>query len=231
MATVERSKQTLVQRGLRRPNWLCRNVEQNVCLCRDASGSMNGKKAADASAASLDLVNELAQPTNKDGFNVAVIGFASSSRIVHEFQKAASLDGHVKPLKLDSGGGSTNITASLDDALKLIENRQKQIDDEISYLRPVVILFTDGRHNQGPEPLKIATRLKQKADVVTVAFGADADVTLLGKLATTPQHCYRCANGRELRAFLAAVGATMTATMAAGSAATKALTMIDSARG
>ena len=40
---------TIVQSGLRRPNWICRNVQQNVVLVRDRSGSMLGQKAKDAS--------------------------------------------------------------------------------------------------------------------------------------------------------------------------------------
>jgi uncharacterized protein YegL len=96
----------------------------------------------------------------------------------------------------------------------------------VQYLRPVVLIFTDGCHNTGPGPKDVADRLKQKADFVTVAFGSDADEALLRSLASTPQHFYRCANGRELRQFLAAVGATMTATMAAKTNATQALTQI-----
>jgi hypothetical protein len=90
----------------------------------------------------------------------------------------------------------------------------------------VTIFFSDGQHNTGPGPKDVADQLKLKADLVTVAFGSDADEALLRSLASTPQHFYRCANGRELRQFLAAVGATMTATMAAGTNATRALTQI-----
>jgi uncharacterized protein YegL len=225
-------KTTIVRSGLRRPNWICWNARQIVVLVRDKSGSMSGQKAQDASAASLDLVAELAQPVNKDGFLVGVVDFASRSQIVHDLARATELDGRVTPLSVGGGllslfgGGSTNITVGLEDAKGLLDKAERVGAEGVQYLRPVAILFSDGCHNTGPGPKDVADRLKQEADLVTVAFGSDADEALLRSLASSHQHFYRCANGRELRSFLAAVGATMTATMAAGTNATQALTTI-----
>jgi len=217
---------TIVRSGLRRPNWICRNVKQNMILVRDQSGSMRGQKAKDASAASLDLVAELAEGTNKDGFNVAVVDFSSGSKIVHNIEKATVLNGKVASLSVGLFEGSTNITAGLEDAVSILETAERHNQEGVAYLRPVVIIFTDGCHNEGPDPHAVANRLKGIADLVTVAFGSDADEALMRSLASTPQHFHRCSTGRELRTFLAAVGATMTATMAAGANATPALTMI-----
>jgi uncharacterized protein YegL len=221
---------SIIQSGLKRPNWICRNVRQNVVLVRDRSGSMGGQKAQDASAASLDLVAELAQPSNKDGFAVGVVDFAATSQLVHDLTKATELNGKVAPLSVGSGllglFGGTNITAGLEDAQRILDKAEQLGGEGAQYLRPVVSIFTDGCHNTGPGPKDVADRLKQKADLVTVAFGSDADEALLRSLASSPQHFYRCANGRELRKFLAAVGATMTATMVAGTNATQALTTI-----
>ena len=215
---------TIMRGGVRRPNWICRNVKQNVVFVRDKSGSMDGQKAKDASAASLDLVAELAEPVNKDGFYVGVVDFGRGSTIVHNLDKATTLNGRVS--SLFANDGSTNITAGLEDAMSVLEKAEQHNQEGVSFLRPVVIVFTDGCHNEGPGPQSVANRLKGVADLVTVAFGSDADETLMRSLATSPQHFYRCSTGRELRSFLAAVGATMTATMAAGTNATQALTMI-----
>ena len=215
---------TIMNGGLRRPNWICRNVKQNVVFVRDKSGSMDGQKAKDASAASLDLVTELAEPVNKDGFYVGVVDFGRGSTIVHNLDKATTLNGRVS--SLFANDGSTNITAGLEDALSVLEKAEQHNQEGVSLLRPVVIVFTDGCHNEGPHPQNVANRLKGVADLVTVAFGSDADEILMRSLATSPQHFYCCSTGRELRSFLAAVGATMTATMAAGTNATQALTMI-----
>ena len=217
---------TIVRGGLRRPNWICRNVKQNVVFVRDKSGSMSGQKAKDASAASLDLAAELAEPTNKDGFNLGVVDFASDSKVVHDLEKATVLNGKVAALSVGLFGGSTNITAGLEDAYLLLEKAERQNQEGVHHLKPVVIVFTDGCHNKGPDPHGAANRLKGIADVVTVAFGSDADESLLHSMASSPQHFYRCSTGRELRSFLAAVGQTMTATMAAGTNATQALTTI-----
>ena len=111
---------TTVRGGLRRPNWICRNVKQNVVFVRDKSGSMSGQKAKDASAASLDLAAELAEPTNKDGFNLGVVDFASDSKVVHDLEKATVLNGKVAALSVGLFGGSTNITAGLEDAYSLL---------------------------------------------------------------------------------------------------------------
>ncbi len=217
---------TIISSGLRRPSWICSNVKQNVILVRDRSGSMSGQKATDASAASLDLVAELAQPGNKDGFNVACIDFSSRSKIVHDLDKATALSGKVARLSTGLLDRSTNITAGLEDASCVLEKARNSNQDGVTYLRPVVIVFTDGCHNEGEPPYTVANRLKANADLVTVAFGNDADETLLRDIASSPQHFYRCTSGKELRRFLAAVGATMTATMAARTNATQALTKI-----
>lgn len=223
-----------IVRGVTRPSWtLSRNVNQLVVLVRDDSGSMAGEKADHASAASRDFVSELAEPSNKDGFRVAVVDFAEKSKVVNPPAKATALDGKVAPLAagkgfwgLMGGAGSTNITAGLQDALVIIENGDAAAQAAVTFLRPVVFAFTDGCHNEGPPPYEVAKQLKSKADLVTVAFGADADEELLRNLATSTQHFYRCTNGRTLRAFLAAAGATLCETMRAGTNATHALTMI-----
>ena len=227
MSTQNQTKSsTIITGGLRRPNWICRNAKQTVVLVRDKSSSMSGQKANDASAASLDLVAELAETTNKDGFVVAVVDFASGSKIVHSPEKATALLGEVIPFSNGGFGGSTNISAGLADAVSILERTVTPSDPGATYLRPVVITFTDGWHNSGPHPASMADRLKGIADIVTVAFGSDADEALMRSLASTPQHFYRCSTGRDLRKFLAAVGATMTATMAAGKNATQALATI-----
>jgi len=218
---MESKTVSIVRCGVRRPNWVNSNTRQKAVLVRDASGSMLGQKAADASAASRDLVQELAAPSNKDGFLVAVIDFSGNARVVNPLEKATVLAERVAPIQPTS---STNFTAGLQAALDILQ--QGPPEEGIHYLRPVVIGFTDGQHNVGADPHEVAGALKEKADLVTVAFGTDANETLLRELATSPQHFYRCASGRELRSFLAAVGATLTATHVAKTNATQALASV-----
>ena len=208
--------------GVRRPDWICSNAYQEVILVRDASPSMDGQKASDASAASQDLVVELAEPGNKDGFRVAIVNFSGDAEVVHDMAKATALKGGVKTLTADNGGG-TNITAGLDAAFELIKKGEGIAAPGVFRLRPVVLLFSDGQHNTGPAPAAAAARLKCLADIVTVGYGSDADELELKALATSEQHYYRCVSGKDLRRFLAAVGATLTATMSARVNATMSL--------
>ncbi len=125
-------------------------------------------------------------------------------------------------MKIDS---STNITAGLKKGLELLTSLDND-KEAIHYLRPVVLLFTDGGHNTGCFPYKTADKIKEIADLVTVAFGQDADTKLLKKLASTEQHFYRCDSGKDLRQFMASVGKTMTMTYADNQNTTDQLTQL-----
>jgi len=219
-------KATIVRSGVRRPPWICRNVMQIVVLVFDMSSSMIGQKAKDAWAAIQDLLSELAQPSNKDGFFVSVVGFADGADVLHPLERATSLYGKIAAGSFDACGGNTNITAGLEVTESVLKRADRHPEDGLTALRPAVIVFTDGGHNEGPGPEHVAGRIRDKADLVTVAFGEGADEALMRSLATSSQHFYRCSSGRELRAFLAAVGATMTQTMTAGVDATQALTTV-----
>lgn len=208
--------------GVHRPKWLCSLARQNVGLVRDASPSMAGQKAVDASAACLALIREAANPANKDGFRITVVDFDGTACTVHTTEKASVLADNAAPICVRGSG--TNITAGLEMMFGLLEaDAVATADDEVTHLKPVVFCFTDGCHNVGRQPYDIANRMKQKVDLVTVAFGDDADETLMRALASTPQHFYRCADGSELRQFLAKAGATLSATLAARVNATNAL--------
>lgn len=213
---------TIIKSGIRRPDWITSSSKQRVVLVRDKSPSMEGAKARDATAASQDLVNELAQPANKNGFYVGIVDFSGKAKIVHPFAQAATVDGKVPAIKTSLFSGGTNITAGLEKALQLADCPHSN-REQAHFLRPVTLLFSDGMHNTGPDPDSIADLLKERSDLVTVAFGDDADEDLLRKLATSPQHFYRCRNGRELRQFMATVGATLSQSIQSGGNATDML--------
>lgn len=225
-ATQIQPQQTIAS-SVRRPGFLTSRSAQFVVLARDGSPSMSGQKATDATAASVDLVAELAKPENKDGFVVAVVDFSDAPTVVNPSAKAGDLIGRIAPIDTDNGSG-TNIADTLGRCHELIRERDRHlhVDRGRIELKPVVLLFSDGQPNEGGDPRPAATGLKAVADLVTVAFGSDADEAMLRDLATTPQHAYRCRNGRELRQFLASVGKTLTMTMSQGRNATVALTQM-----
>lgn len=216
---------TIRATSIRRPDWISRNVCQKVVLVRDDSPSMAGRKAKDATAASIKLLEELAAPVNKDGFFVAVIDFAGAARVANSFERATVLTGKLSELAGRSGGG-TNITEAVEKALDLLRSAGAVGEAGVAFLQPVTLLFSDGEANTGGSPVSAASELRQFSDLVTVAFGDDADEVLLREIATSPQHFYRCKDGRELRQFLAEVGKTLTATRGAGVNATQSLSSI-----
>jgi len=212
--------------GLKRPEVINSKTKQRIVLVRDVSYSMDDdNKAVEASKATQGFLMELAQPENKDGFYAAVVDYSENAEIVAPFTKATELHGKVTDIKTKS---CTNITAGLAQAGRLLEQAPESVNGHERFLKPVVVLFTDGEHNTGKEPYDEAERLKQTADLVTVAFGVDADLDLLRRVANTPEHCYRCGDGRDLRAFLAAVGETLTSSMQIGQDATQPLSQIGS---
>jgi len=208
--------------GLVRPVSLRR--EQLAILVRDSSTSMNGAKASEADAASRALAAELARPENHGAFTIAVVDFASGVRLVHPPETADTLAPRMAPI---TAGGSTNIADALAEATRIVRTAPK----ELAATRPVVLLFSDGRPNVGGDSRAAATELKALGDVVTVAFGTDADEALLRDIATSPAHAYRCRDGKELRKFFAAVGSTLSRSIAAGVPAAGALGTIGASGG
>jgi uncharacterized protein YegL len=184
---------------------------------------MAGQKARDAALAIHALTEALAQPCNKDAFDVALVVFDTSAEVREPLQPATQLQGRFASLDLlERHGGSTNVTVGLTKAEEIVEQALKR---PVEQLRPVVLLFSDGEHNTGPKPFKVAKRLKGKADIVTVNYGLRGQ-EVLKRIATSPQHFYACADGSSLRAFMAAVGDTLTTTMARKTDATDALAEI-----
>lgn len=210
-----------VTADLKRRNGVCANTKQEVAIIIDSSPSMDGEKARHAQAACNELVSELGQPINKNGFIVMVIHFNNRASVVHTWTSATELAGRIGDLDIDS---STNMAAALELASCELDNHKR--DAGITYLKPVVLFLTDGCFNVGGHPGAAGNELKAKADLVTVAFGTDADEDLLRELATTPQHFYRVNNGSELRNFMAQVGDTMTIGMAQKRDSTRPLAML-----
>ncbi|MCK5125561.1 MAG: VWA domain-containing protein [candidate division Zixibacteria bacterium] len=215
------SNQKFTLTGLKRPDVINSKTKQRVVLVRDVSASMDDdNKAIDANKAIWGFLSELARPENKDGFYVAVVDYSKNAKVVSDFTKATDLEGQLADIKtLDS----TNITAGLALAGNLLSQAPDPIEGKERFLKPVVVLFTDGEHNTGEMPYDEADQLKKTADLVTVAFGVDADLGLLQEIANSPEHCYRCGDGRDLRAFLAAVGETLASSMQMGQDATQPL--------
>ncbi|MBK7092095.1 MAG: VWA domain-containing protein [bacterium] len=184
---------------------------------------MSGQKAQGGQQRLLRVGQRIGAAGKQGGFYVGVVDFAEDARIANPVNTAGYLAGTMSTISVSSW---TNITAGLQQAINLLQSPLPEQDVNCSFLRPVVILLSDGQHNVGNPPELVASQLKEMADLVTIAFGSDADEALLCRLATSPKHFYRCRDGRELRQFLAAVGKTLKDTLKAGVNATDPLTLV-----
>ena len=194
------------------------NRRQRVFFCDDASLSMNEQnKAADANDAQLRCLQELALPINKDSFEAAVIHFADQAKTIHALEKVTSLVNHLSPLDpVKFAGNGTNITSALELTIQILKKAESsQAQDGIFYVRSLCVVLSDGCQNTGRNPIPVAEELKQYCDVLSIAFGIDADEKMLREIATE-QLAIRCRSGAELRCYFAAIGQTLTATRTSG---------------
>ncbi|RKX21210.1 MAG: hypothetical protein DRP35_04815 [Candidatus Zixiibacteriota bacterium] len=209
----KQNNQQLILPGLKRPKWICSNQKQSVLILADCSGSMVGGKIDQSTAAIDDLVNKLAIPENKDAFYIVIIGFNGIANVVQDITKATELAGKVPSM---NARGYTDMTSALNCAKHLIEPDKLPELENSTWIDPVIIFFSDGNHNTGDNPIIIADELKEKATIVTIAYGSDADEDILMKLATSSQHYFHCNDGVEIREFMADIGDTLTDSLLAG---------------
>lgn len=177
---------------------------QLAILIIDTSGSMSGGKIDEANAAAVGLKQKLAEPETNGAFAIAEVTYAETARVLVKAKLASAVDDF--ELTATVVNEFTNITAGLEEAMKLIELPPIGPGN---WLRPIFVLLTDGGHNRGKEPYETAMALKSRADLLGIGFGADADMPALRRLATSPQHAFHCKDGADLRRFFAQIGATL----------------------
>lgn len=170
-------------------------------------------RKAGAVMANIELIKAKAKYNPQD--KLGIVGFSGHASLLHD---PVCLRGGVKDLlkalKNPVGGNSTNFTAALELAEKRLFGRKRKSANnffskmlsEILYeaddtsVRPTgpdgnsthtlkrIILLTDGEHNTGPCPLKVASRLKSAGVVIDcVGIGGgphDVDEKLLKRIAS-----------------------------------------------
>lgn len=202
--------------GVSMPRGLLRR--QLMVFLMDVSGSMKDGKIDAANAAAIDLNQQLSKPENRNVFVTAYIAYAETARLLIEPTSSAQVNS--SELMATVVNEKTNITEGLKKALEILE---RPPIEKANWLRPVVVLLTDGDHNEGPKPDAAAATLKAKADLITVGFGANANMILLRALATSPKHASHCKDGADLRRYFTLIGATVSRSIHSGQNATALL--------
>lgn len=211
--TVTRGALGLPQAAVERPKVGAAMFQLAVPII-DVSPSMENGKLDEATAAVRDCHAALAVETNDGAFYMAVVAYGSHAAVHVHAQPAKDIDRKDLAPKLGSLGDSTNITEGLTKALTIIE---KPLRSPNQWSQPVVILFTDGVHMTGdPLPETVAPQVKAKALVLCIAHGSDADLPLLERLATTPQHAMRISSGADLRKHFLKIARSMSISSQSG---------------
>ena len=184
------------------PTGIATNVKQHTVITFDRSSSMFGAKIAESNQAREALLQELADPNNKDGFLVSVIDFNhEADRIVF----AESAQGLKIPPSI--ADGFTSFEKAVGENISVIQEQQAMPNDNgWHFLRPISIFMSDGQSDISDRTIR---QLHELSDVMAIAFGDDADQDTLKRIASDGKVHVIGASGGKLRKFLAQVGVTM----------------------
>lgn len=176
---------------------------QHVVIVHDTSGSMSSHgKIDESNLAKNGFVTETAVPANKDGFLITEVPFNSAASRTVFAKSAVGLT-----LAPGRAGGGTNFEAALQTALAaILELNNRPNPDGYKFFRPVLIFMSDGHSNASDVLIK---KVQEEADIVCIAFGADANTAMLEKIATDGKAHRVSAGAGELQKFLASVGKTL----------------------
>jgi Ca-activated chloride channel family protein len=158
------------------PTQAVRHTPRDVTLVLDVSGSMSGRKLAQAKAAGGQVLGTL---TSGDRFRI--IDFSTDVRTFRDdFVAATAPNVRDAQRYLDAleAQGSTNISGALDEAL-----HAQSPDDRL----PLVLFLTDGAPTVGetqPDAIAaMAAKERGRARVFTFGVGADVNAALVERLA------------------------------------------------
>ena len=167
-------------RSAERPPTLYEQARDAV-LILDASASMQTRdwpptRLEGAREAAKAFVRRLAH--QEPEARVGVVAYGTSADTVH---RLAPVSDHASIAcatdRIHTLGG-TSITTGLEAAARLLEPNGRPVQ---------IVLLSDGHHNTGPKPEKIAERLKQRATIECVGIGGqpeDVDEKLLKWIAS-----------------------------------------------
>lgn len=177
-------------------------IERDVVLVVDRSGSMGGSKFRDLVAA-IDIFIETLDGTPVD----EEVGLASYSEFATEdvplTDNLAEITAGIRGLRV---GGRTSISRGMEAGSNIMDGSRGA-----DFVERTFIVMTDGRHNEGPEPRTVATRLAgENITIHTITFGRGADIARMREVATIGggRH-FHANNGAQLRAVYREIALTL----------------------
>lgn len=142
-------------------------LDRDICLVLDRSGSMRGQKIRDLKRAVSGFLDSLNSTLPQE--QVALVSYSTTSRLDER------LTNNYATIRTTANGftanGFTAIGLALRDGLRAMNDGRRR-----PFALPIIVLMTDGRHNTGIEPIIPAqTAAGQNITVHTITFGGNAD--------------------------------------------------------
>jgi uncharacterized protein YegL len=176
------------------------NSPIDVALVIDRSGSMSGQPIADAKSAAISFVQQM----NLSVDQVAVASFASTGngRLDQQLSQNAGLI--AQRINGLYAGGMTNIVEGLDLAEAELNSARHRSGNA-----PIIIILSDGEHNESGEPFVTAARIKQAGiRIISIGLGRANEYQLKG-IASSANDYYYTPNSGDLAAIYQAIAQTV----------------------
>lgn len=165
------------------------NSPVDVALVIDRSGSMGGTKIADAKQAAIDFVN---QTGGSD--QVALSSFAGTGTATLDQTLTNNKTAVINAINSLNATGMTDIAEGLAQAETELDGTR-----HINTNAPVIILLSDGYHNQSGDLPGTAARIKGKGiRIITIGLGSGVDEQQLKDTASSANDYYYAPSSSDL---------------------------------
>jgi uncharacterized protein YegL len=196
---------------------------QLVCVLADNSGSMAHEKAQAATDGIREMIMECQSrgPGGPDRsyFKLLLIRFGDEAVIDPRCDMAPIRTIDPDLVEIDGRGGETDITGALELALirlRLYMQGLQHHPERAEHPLPLLLLFSDGRHNVGSKPAPVADEIKRlelDGDPAVIAVAGVSvgdsrpDEKTLRRIASPD--CYvHITDAQALTAFISSVGSS-----------------------